>query len=61
MPHEPKRRHSTERKGQRRAAIKLNTPKGVICANCGKSIKAHSICKYCGYYKGKQVLKTPKK
>ena len=60
MPHEPKRRHSTERKGKRRASIKLLAPKGIICAQCGKTIKAHNVCQYCGFYKGKQVLATKK-
>ncbi len=56
MPHEPKRRHSTERKGERRASIKLTLQKGVLCANCGNPTISHAICKKCGFYKGRQVL-----
>lgn len=57
MPHEPKRRHSRERKGERRASIKLATPESVRCSNCGNMILSHQVCKYCGFYKGKEVKK----
>ncbi len=56
MPQEPKRRHSRQRKGKRRASIKLQVPFGLTCPNCGVIILPHMICKKCGYYKGKQVL-----
>ena len=26
------------------------------CSKCGKSIRPHIVCKYCGYYKGKEVI-----
>ena len=57
MPQEPKKRHSRQRQGKRRAAIKLAVAKTVICPNCQAPILAHQICKHCGYYKGKMVLK----
>jgi len=57
MPQEPKKRHSRQRQGKRRAAIKLVVTKAVICPNCQAPILAHKICKHCGYYKGKMVLK----
>lgn len=63
MPQEPKKRHSRQRQGKRRASIKLTVPSGAICANCGNIIMQHIVCKKCGYYKGKQVIavKMPKK
>ncbi len=61
MAHEPKRRHSTERKGQRRAAIKLSAPKAIICSNCGAPAKPHTVCAVCGYYKGKPVIAKKQK
>ncbi len=61
MPHEPKRRHSIERKGKRRASIKLAVPSYISCPNCGAKTLPHRICKKCGFYKGKQVIKTSKK
>jgi len=27
-----------------------------LCAHCGKDVLAHTMCKNCGYYKGKQVV-----
>lgn len=56
MPQEPKRRHSRQRKGKRRASIKFNLPKGILCSNCNKIIKQHIICKNCGYYNKEQVI-----
>lgn len=56
MPHEPKRRHSRERKGERRASISLALKAPVSCPNCGKITIPHTVCKHCGFYKGKQVI-----
>ncbi len=56
MPHEPKRRHSTQRKGKRRASISLTPPSVILCQNCKASTTAHTVCKNCGYYKGTRVL-----
>ncbi|MBU0999860.1 50S ribosomal protein L32 [Patescibacteria group bacterium] len=54
MPAEPKRRHSKARKRTRRSAIKL-TVNTVACKNCSKLIMSHTVCKYCGFYKGETV------
>lgn len=59
MPHEPKKRHSRQRQGKRRASINLAPTQTTDCANCGKKRYSHAICQHCGYYKGKPVL-TPK-
>lgn len=56
MPQEPKRRHSRERKGKRRAAIHLSLPKLIPCPNCKSMISQHAICPNCGFYKGKEIL-----
>ena len=56
MPQEPKKRHSRQRKGKRRASIRLQSPKGLYCPNCGNITTPHTICKVCGFYKGKQFL-----
>ena len=61
MPHEPKRRHSTGRKGKRRASIKLATVGLAMCPNCGQMTKPHTVCKFCGFYKGTQVVKKEEK
>ena len=60
MPQEPKKRHSRQRKGKRRASIHLNAPKGVICDNCASPVMPHTVCKECGYYDGRQVVNKKK-
>ena len=61
MPQEPKKRHSRQRQGKRRNAIKLAVAKTSICPNCKAPILSHKICRHCGYYKGKMVLDLAKK
>jgi len=61
MPQEPKRRHSKQRKGKRRASIKLKTQKGVYCSNCGVKTLSHMVCKKCGFYKGREILTIKQK
>ncbi len=57
MPHEPKRRHSRERKGERRASIKLAVKRAIKCPNCGIMTRPHTVCQACGFYKGREVIK----
>jgi large subunit ribosomal protein L32 len=61
MPHEPKRRHSVGRKGKRRASIKLAKSSAVACPNCGQPTVPHTVCKFCGFYKGVEVVKKESK
>ncbi|MBI2074550.1 MAG: 50S ribosomal protein L32 [Candidatus Levybacteria bacterium] len=61
MPHEPKKRHSRQRQGKRRSSIKQATSAGILCPNCGTMNLPHTICKKCGYYKGKQIIKVSSK
>lgn len=56
MPQEPKRRHSRQRKGKRRASITLKTYFGVTCSNCAALNPPHVVCKSCGFYQGKQII-----
>ncbi|HXS14690.1 MAG TPA: 50S ribosomal protein L32 [Candidatus Saccharimonadales bacterium] len=58
MPHEPKRRHSKERQGERRASIKLTLKGSIVCPNCQSPMLPHKVCKKCGFYKGTQVTKV---
>lgn len=60
MPQEPKKRHSRQRQGKRRHAIKLEVPSVILCANCKSPTLPHAICRVCGYYSGKQVLNIKK-
>lgn len=56
MPQEPKKRHSRQRKGKRRASIRLKSPRGMYCTNCGAITLPHMVCKTCGFYKGREIL-----
>ena len=60
MAGEPKRRHSRQRKGKRRASIHLEIPNAVISSNCSEMMIAHSVCKNCGYYRGKEIINKSK-
>ncbi len=61
MPHEPKKRHSKARQGKRRAAIHLELPRPILCPNCSAPTLSHAVCKQCGFYKGKAVIKLKTK
>lgn len=52
----PKKKHSRERQGKRRAAISLALPVLVQCKNCKSMITSHQICKTCGTYAGKVIV-----
>ncbi|MBI2033235.1 MAG: 50S ribosomal protein L32 [Candidatus Levybacteria bacterium] len=60
MSHEPKKRHSRQRKGKRRAGILLSVPQSVQCLNCKASMLPHRVCGNCGFYNGKQIVKVAK-
>ncbi|MDD2490200.1 MAG: 50S ribosomal protein L32 [Bacilli bacterium] len=53
----PFRRVSKTRKRMRRTHYKIDANETTKCPNCGAIIKPHRVCKECGYYKGKKVLK----
>ncbi|HOF99996.1 MAG TPA: 50S ribosomal protein L32 [Clostridia bacterium] len=55
----PKKRTSKARKHSRRSSVwKLALPGIVECPQCHEPKLAHRVCKSCGYYDGKQVVKT---
>jgi len=45
----------------RRANIKLKAPSLGACPKCKTPVVSHTVCKNCGYYKGKMVIDTLKK
>ena len=57
----PFRRTSKTAKRARRTHLKKEAPTVVTCKNCGNPIEPHRVCSKCGYYKGKEVVKTEKK
>ncbi|MEN8906260.1 MAG: 50S ribosomal protein L32 [Clostridiales bacterium] len=57
----PKRRQSKQRSRTRRANWKLTEPNLVRCKQCHELKLQHKVCKECGYYAGKEVLKLNSK
>ena len=53
----PKRKVSHARKNKRRANWKLSTPVLVKCSNCQELTLPHRVCKSCGFYKGREIIK----
>ena len=54
----PKRKVSKARRDKRRANWKLLIPGMVECPQCHEYKMPHRVCKACGYYNGKEVVKT---
>jgi large subunit ribosomal protein L32 len=54
----PKRRHSGTRRDMRRAHDVAVVPAVSFCPNCNEPKAPHRVCPSCGYYKGKEVIKT---
>ena len=54
----PKRKVSKARRDKRRANLKLSLPGFAKCPKCGEFKLPHRVCKNCGTYDGKDVLKA---
>ncbi len=55
----PKRKVSKARRDKRRSNVwKLDAPGIHKCPKCGEYVLFHRVCKNCGTYKGKEILKT---
>jgi len=55
----PKNKVSKQRKRKRRTHFKLHAPAMTVCPNCGEVTLSHTVCKACGFYKGKEVIAQP--
>lgn len=55
----PKGKVSKARRDKRRSSVwKLELPGMAKCPKCGAYNLSHRVCKSCGYYAGKEVLKV---
>ncbi|HEY8500902.1 MAG TPA: 50S ribosomal protein L32 [Clostridia bacterium] len=54
----PKRKVSKQRRDKRRTHYKLAAPGLVECTHCHSLKLPHRVCKECGYYDGKEVVKV---
>ena len=41
---------------RRRSHMALKKQGLITCGQCKKMIKPHTVCTYCGYYKGREVV-----
>ncbi|MGE5342129.1 MAG: 50S ribosomal protein L32 [Candidatus Omnitrophota bacterium] len=55
---QPKRRHSHARKNKRRSHHALKVDSLSSCPNCNEPKSPHRVCRACGYYGGRQIIKA---
>ena len=54
----PKKRRTKAAVGRNRAHLALKKVTLNVCPKCGKAVKPHTACSFCGEYKGKPALKV---
>lgn len=55
----PKRKSGHARSAKRKAGQPKQKPATlVVCPNCQEAMQTHHVCRSCGYYKGKEVVKV---
>jgi len=54
----PKNRTSRARRDKRRANWKMSASNLVKCSHCGALMLPHHVCKQCGYYNKKEIVKV---
>ena len=57
----PKRKHSKARRDKSRTHWKLGVPALTKCPQCARPIPPHRVCRFCGYYRGRQVIVVAEK
>ena len=53
----PSRKTSRTRRDKRRSHDALTVPQYTSCPQCQEPKLPHRVCRHCGYYKGKEVVK----
>lgn len=57
----PKQRQNSSRTRRRRGGHGImKKQESVVCKSCNKKIVAHRVCRYCGAYKGKEMVDVTK-
>ena len=57
----PKKHTTKSSVNQRRMHLFAKKPGLTVCLKCGKPVRQHTACAYCGFYKGKEVINVMKK
>lgn len=53
----PGHRRTSSHKRRRASHFALSASNLNKCGHCGKAVRAHHACDFCGYYKGREVIK----
>lgn len=57
----PGHRRTSSDKRKRAAHFALTAVSVNACPKCGKAVRPHRACAFCGTYKGRQVVKMERK
>lgn len=57
----PKKRRTKSSVGNRRSHHALKKTTLNKCPKCGKTVRPHTACSFCGVYKGQEVVKIKDK
>ncbi|MDO8265201.1 MAG: 50S ribosomal protein L32 [Candidatus Parcubacteria bacterium] len=57
----PKQRHTSSRRDRGRMHLFIKPAALGLCKKCGKSVRPHTMCHNCGYYKGMEIVDVLKK
>lgn len=57
----PTQRRTKSSKQQRASHFALKKMQLAKCPKCDQAILPHRVCNFCGFYKGKEVIKIKKK
>lgn len=57
----PRHKHTRSSVGQRRMHIFITPASLTTCQKCSKPSRPHMVCKYCGFYKGREMIKVMSK
>jgi len=52
----PAKKRTKQSKRERAAHFALKKKQLGVCSKCKKPVLPHHICKFCGYYKGQDIL-----
>ncbi len=52
----PKHKTSKARRDKRRSHHRAEVATLATCSNCGATVKYHTVCGECGYYRGKLAI-----
>ncbi len=52
----PRHSHTRSKTGKHRMHLFIKASALAVCPKCGKPVLPHTVCKNCGFYKGKEVI-----